>query len=63
MRPTQLPRILRKYSSGWVSIAKDYRKAIAWGKNLKSLIAKLNKMGNPEGYLMKVARDYSSYVG
>jgi hypothetical protein len=63
MKTTNLSKILKSYTSGWVSISKDYSRVIASGKTLKTLIQKLNKMGNPEGYLMKAAKDYSSYIG
>ncbi len=63
MKPINLANALKKYSSGWVSISKDYNKVIASGKSLKALLKKLEKMGNPDGYLMKAAKDYSTYVG
>lgn len=58
-----LTKPLKDHTSGWVSISKDYKKVIASGRTLKSLLKKLNKMGNPDGYLMKAAKDYSGYVG
>jgi len=63
MRQTNLAKILKNYTSGWVSISKDYQKVIASGRTLKTLLQKLEKMGNPDGYLMKAAKDYSGYVG
>jgi len=63
MKAVNLAKILKSYPSGWVSISKDYRMVIASGKTLKTLLQKLEKMGNPEGYLMKGAKDYSGYVG
>ncbi len=63
MRPKNLVKILKKYTSGWVSISQDNNRIIAHGRNLKSLLKKLDKMGNPKGYLMKAARNYSGYVG
>lgn len=63
MKAIYLAKILKKYNSGWVSISKDYKKVIASGKTLKVLLQKLVKMGNPDGYLMKAAKDYSGYVG
>lgn len=63
MEAVNLSGILKNYTSGWVSISKDNRKVIAWGKTLKNLLNKLEKMGNPKGYLMKAAKDYSGYVG
>lgn len=62
MKQTNLARILKNYTSGWVSISKDYKKVIASGRTLKSLLQKLEKMGRPEGFLMKAAKDYSGYV-
>jgi len=63
MKAKNLVKILKKYTSGWVSISQDYKRIIAHGRNLKSLLKKLDKMGNPKGYLMKATRDYSGYVG
>ena len=63
MQTANLAKIMTGYTSGWISVSKDYKKVIASGKSLKMLIQKLNKMGKPEGYLMKAAKDYSSYIG
>lgn len=63
MKAINLAKTLKKYSSGWVSISKDYNEVIASGRSLKTLLKKLGKMGNPDGYLMKAAKDYSAYVG
>lgn len=52
-----------KGKTGWVSIAPDNKKVIAQGRNLKGLLRKLKEMGNPEGYIMNSAKDYSTYVG
>lgn len=52
-----------KGKTGWVSLSPDNKKIIAQGKTLKDLIQKLGKMGNPEGHIMNVAKDYSQYVG
>lgn len=63
MKTINLSKILKDYTFGWVSISKDYTKVIASGKSLKILLKKLERMGNPDGYLMKAAKDYSAYVG
>ena len=63
MKTPNLAKILKGYTSGWISISKDYKKILASGKTLKILIKKLNKMGSPEGYVMKAAKNYSNYVG
>ena len=63
MSVANLSKTLRGQTSGWVSISKDYKKIIAKDKSLKELLEKLNKLGNPDGYLMKAAKDFSRYVG
>jgi len=63
MRIVDLTKPLKGYTSGWVSISKDYKKVVVSGRTLKSLLKKLKKMGNPDGYIMKAVKDYSGYVG
>ena len=63
MGAVDLTKTLRKYKSGWVSISKNNKEVIASSRSLKSLLSKLEKLGNPDGYIMKAAKDYSSYVG
>ncbi len=63
MQVINLIKTLKNYKSGWVSISKDNKKVIASAKTLEVLLVKLKKMNNPEGYIMKAAKDYSSYVG
>ena len=58
-----LVKLLKKHTSGWVSISNDNKKVIAADKTLEGLIAKLTRMGNPDGYLMKAAKSYSRYIG
>lgn len=52
-----------KGKSGWVSIAPNHKKVIAQSRNLKGLLKKLKEMGNPDGYIMIAADDFSNYVG
>lgn len=52
-----------KGKNKWVSLSKDYKKVIAEGKTLQDLLRELKKKGNPEGYILRSANDYSSYVG
>lgn len=54
---------LLKGKTGWVSIAPNNKKVIAQARNLKELLKKLKEMGNPDGYIMIAAKDFSSYVG
>lgn len=63
MQKVNLVKVLKGYTSGWVSISRDYKKVIASGKTFSVLLKKLDRMGNPDGYLMKAAKDYSGYIG
>lgn len=52
-----------KGKTGWLSVSSDHKRVIAQAKTFKGLLSKLKKMGNPDGFIMIAARDFSSYVG
>lgn len=62
MKAIDLTKVL-KGKTGWVSIAPNHKKIIAQARTLKALVEKLKRMGNPEGYITNVGRDYSTYIG
>ncbi|MBI2613903.1 MAG: hypothetical protein HYW62_03950 [Candidatus Levybacteria bacterium] len=62
MAVTNLTKTL-KGKIGWVSVSNDNKKIIAQGKTLRQLLARLKHLGNPKGFIMVAAKDYSSYVG
>ncbi|OGG15488.1 hypothetical protein A3D77_06590 [Candidatus Gottesmanbacteria bacterium RIFCSPHIGHO2_02_FULL_39_11] len=63
MKKKTLKSLIKPYSSGWISVASDYTKVIAWEKSLPSLIKKLKELKNPNGVMMNIASDYSQYAG
>lgn len=63
MKTQKLIKALKNYKRGWVSVSKDYGRVQASGGSLGVVLEKLHKLGNPPGYLMKAAGDYSRYVG
>lgn len=63
MKIINLSRTLKGHTSGWVSISQDNKRVVASGKTLKELLKKLERLGKPQGYLMKATKDYSGYVG
>ena len=63
MPTINLINVFKDYQSGWVSISQDNKKVITSGKDLKTLLKKLQKLNNPQGYIMKAEKDYSNYVG
>jgi len=52
-----------KGKTGWVSISPDHKRVIVQAKTFKELLLKLKKMGNPNGFIMIVAKDFSNYIG
>ncbi len=52
-----------KGKNEWVSLSSDHKRVIAQAKTLKGLLARLKKMGNPDGLIMRDAKDFSTYIG
>lgn len=63
MRAIDLTKTLKKHKNGWVSISSDYKKVIASASSLSALVKEIQRKGNPRGYIMRAAKDYSRYVG
>ena len=62
-KSTNLEKILKNATYGWVSISRDYKKVIAQAKTLDELIKKIENKGNPDGVITRVTPGFSSYVG
>lgn len=63
MKAVNLSKILKNYTSGWISLSHDQKKVIVQDKTLEGVLEKLKKIGNPKGFLMKAVKDYSHYAG
>ncbi len=63
MKQVNISKLIKKYTSGWISLSSDQKKVIAHGKNLQTVLKKLKELGNPSGYLMKATKDYRYYSG
>lgn len=61
MATIDLRKILKRYVSKWVLISKDYKKVLVSAKTLKGLLKVAPR--DKDGYVLKVAKDYSRYVG
>lgn len=62
MKTINLKPLLKKFSSGWVAISKDYKKVVASGKSLKEVTQKVDREGNPKVLLIPGAKNYRGYV-
>lgn len=63
MKPIDLRKILQGKAGMWVSIAPNHKKIVAEAKTFKELLEKLQKMGDPQGYITNVGKDYSRFIG
>ncbi len=62
MKPIDL-RTLLQGKTGWVSISPDHKKIIAEARTLKTLVKKIKALGNPQGYITVIGKDYSRFIG
>jgi hypothetical protein len=58
MAVIDLSKILKKYPSGWVVISNDNKKVLTHGKKFSDVVNKF-----PDGYILKMKKDFSNYVG
>lgn len=63
MQPLDLRNRLKRYASKWVILSKDYKKVLLSGRTLNALLKTGQKEKIRQGYVMKVAKDYSNYIG
>ncbi|MBI3385101.1 hypothetical protein HY030_02835 [Candidatus Gottesmanbacteria bacterium] len=61
MKQVNVSKLIKKYTSGWISLSSDQKKVIAHGKSLQTVLKRLKELGNPSGYLIKATKDYSYY--
>lgn len=63
MQPHDLRNQLKKYASKWIILSRDYKKVLLSGRTLNALLKTGRKEKIGQGYIMKVAKDYSNYIG
>jgi len=57
-----LVNLLKKYTSGWAALSKDYKKVITAGKSLEEIDRKLENLGNPEVILISASKNYRGFI-
>lgn len=62
MKTTDLSKVLRNFSSGWVAITSDYSKVVASGKSLKEVSQAVEKQKRDDVFLISVAKNYRGFV-
>lgn len=63
MQVLDLRHQLKNYASKWVVLSSDYKRVLASATTLPSLLKKSEKGKTSRGYVLKVAKDYSHYIG
>lgn len=58
MKPIDLTKITKNYTSGWIALSSDYKKVAGWGKTLRSAIAQAKTNGEEKPVLLKGAKSY-----
>lgn len=58
MKPIDLTKITKNYTSGWIALSSDCKKVAGWGKTLRSAIAKARANGEEKPVLLKGAKSY-----
>lgn len=61
MTAVDLRKILSKHASKWVLISRDYKRVLDSAKTLKGLLKAPKR--ERDGYVFRVAKDYSRYIG
>ncbi|MBI2268117.1 MAG: hypothetical protein HYU80_01560 [Candidatus Blackburnbacteria bacterium] len=62
MKPVDLTKLLKKYTSGWVALSKDYKRVVAAAESLEELDGRLKKLRNPKVVLISAAPNYRSFI-
>ena len=62
MKTIDLTSIIKKYTTGWIALRKDYGKVVAHAKDYQSLEKKLDKEGIKDVVLMPAAKNYRGFV-
>ena len=58
MRPIDLTKIIKKYTSGWIALSPDYKKVVGHGKSIKLAVSRAQSRGVEDPVLMRAAKSY-----
>ncbi len=58
MKPIDLTKIIKKYTSGWIALSPDYRKVVGHGKSIKTVVDQAQSKGIDDPVLMRAAKSY-----
>lgn len=58
MKPIDLTKITKNYTSGWIALSSDYKKVAGWGKTIKTALERARAAGEKKPILMRGAKSY-----
>ena len=58
MRPIDLTKVIKDYTSGWIALSPDYKKVVGHGRTIKSAVDKAQASGIKDPILMRAAKSY-----
>ena len=58
MKPIDLTKVIKDYTSGWIALSPDYKKVVGHGRTIKSAVDKAQTSGIKDPVLMRAAKSY-----
>ena len=58
MKPIDLTKVIKKYTSGWIALSPDYKKVVGHGKTIKRAVDEAQSHGVGDPVLMRAAKSY-----
>lgn len=58
MKPIDLTKVLKGYTSGWVALSPDYKKVVGYGRTLKSASQRAEAEGFKNAIFMRAFKKY-----
>jgi len=58
VKPIDLTKITKNYTSGWIALSSDYKKVAGWGRTIKVALERARADGEKKPVLMKGAKSY-----
>ena len=62
MKPIDLTKITKNYTSGWIALSSDYKRVAGWGKTIRTALARARQSGEKKPILMRGAKSYGPIV-
>ena len=58
MKPVDLTKVVKKYTSGWIALSPDYKKVVGHGRTIDKAAKEAETKGIREPVLMRAAESY-----